>query len=243
MIRLSQLLAIEKGKKSEALRTVTDAYHLLQKPQLLSGIARTYQRATEDGEEFPSDSQKVQVNALDLLGRVRKTFVPMFDVVATKETANQKATAEVTVDGAPLLDDVPVGYLLFLEKQLVDLRSLIRALPALDPTKEWALDPTRGVYATEPTKTARTKKVPKNHVKVAATEKHPAQVEVYHEDVVTGYWTTQLFSGALTEPRVNELSERVQRLLDAVKKAREEANTIETEDVHFGEKIFDFLFN
>jgi hypothetical protein len=34
-------------------------------------------------------------------------------------------------------------------------------------------------------------------VKAEATEKHPAQVEVYHEDVVVGQWKTVKFSGAL----------------------------------------------
>ena len=50
--------------------------------------------------------------------------------------------------------------------------------------------------------TLRTKKVPRNHVKAEATEKHPAQVEVYYEDVAVGYWTTVKFSGALpAQPR------------------------------------------
>lgn len=47
--------------------------------------------------------------------------------------------------------------------------------------------------------------VPRNHVKAEATDKHPAQVEVYHEDVPVGYWTTVKFSGALPARRVNEL--------------------------------------
>ena len=51
-------------------------------------------------------------------------------------------------------------------------------------------------WKTEPVQTYRTKRVPRNHVKAEATEKHPAQVEVYYEDVTIGYWTTVKFSGS-----------------------------------------------
>jgi len=50
------------------------------------------------------------------------------------------------------------------------------------------------------------------------------------------------FSGALPAQRVNELVDRVERLQEAVKFAREEANSLEVEDVKVGEKILGFLF-
>ena len=90
--------------------------------------------------------------------------------------------------------------------------------------------------------TVRTKKIPRNHVKAEATEHHPAQVEVYYEDVAVGYWRTVKFSGALPARRVNELLERVERLQQAVKFAREEANNLEVEDQKVGEKVFQYLF-
>jgi len=77
-----------------------------------------------------------------------------------------------------------------------------------------------GVYATVPTQTVRTKKIPKNWVKAEATDKHPAQVEIFHEDVIVGTWTTIKFSGAVPSMRVNELLTRVDRLVEAVKFAR-----------------------
>ena len=94
----------------------------------------------------------------------------------------------------------------------------------------------------EPTQTVKTKKIPRNHVKSEATDKHPAQVEVYHEDVVVGYWRTTKFSGALPSRRVNELLERVEKL-SRPWFAREEANNIDTEDQRVGEKVFRYLFS
>ena len=91
-------------------------------------------------------------------------------------------------------------------------------------------------------RTIRTKKVPRNHVKAEATEKHPAQVEVYYEDVPIGYWTTVKFSGALPARRVNELLERVEKLQQAVKFAREEANGTEVTDQRVGDAVFGYLF-
>ncbi len=84
--------------------------------------------------------------------------------------------------------------------------------------------------------------MPRNHVKAEATEKHPAQVEVYYEDVTVGYWRTVKFSGALTAQRVNELLDRVEKLQQAVKFAREEANNIEAEEPKVGERFFNYLF-
>ncbi|MFF5209466.1 hypothetical protein [Streptosporangium sp. NPDC000396] len=78
-------------------------------------------------------------------------------------------------------------------------------------------------------------------VKAEATDKHPAQVEVYYEEIVVGFWTKVAFSGAVPQKRVNELLERVIKLQDAVKFAREEANGIEVTDQSIGEKVFGYL--
>jgi hypothetical protein len=132
--------------------------------------------------------------------------------------------------------------LLFLEKQLVDLHTFIKKLPVLDASETWTLDTSADCWATEPVQTVRTKKIPRNHVKAEATDKHPAQVEVYYEDVTVGYWRTVKFSGALPARRVNELLERVERLQEYVKFAREEANNLEVEDQKVGATVLGWLF-
>jgi hypothetical protein len=241
MTRLNQVLAVEGGAKSRAARTLTDAHHTLARPVLLEGIARDYRPVDENGERFPSESKKVQLRVPDVLTQVREALAKLFDVVATKETANRHASADVVVDGGMLLENVPVTYLLFLEKQLVDIHTFIAKLPTLDPTKEWSFDEAVGVYATPVVDTVKTKKIPRNHTLAPATDKHPAQVEVYHEDVVTGYWSTRIFSGALPQTRVDVLLNRVVALQEAVKRAREEANTGTVEEVHFAKPVFDYL--
>ncbi|MEV7227031.1 hypothetical protein AB0M79_08400 [Polymorphospora sp. NPDC051019] len=242
MAKLNQIIAVEKGVKSKSFAELTEAHQAVQKPALLSGLSRTYQPKDEEGEQLPPESTRVQVQAEEVLRRIGTTLTRLFDVTATKDWANCAAKASVVVDGRTIVEDAPVTYLLFLEKQLTDLHTFIKKLPVLDAAESWTQDQSTDSWRTEPVRTIRTKKVPRNHVKAEATEKHPAQVEVYYEDVAVGYWTTVKFSGALPARRVNELLDRVTKLQNAVKFAREEANGTEVADRRVGEAVFGYLF-
>ncbi len=240
--KLNQIIAVEKGVKSRSFQELTEAHHALQKPALLSGIARTYRPKDEEGESLPPESTKVQVKADDIIRDTVAVLTKLFDVTATKDWANCKAKANVVVDGKTILTDVPATYLLFLEKQIVDLHTFVRKLPVLDPSETWTFDSSADCWATEPVQTLKTKKVPRNHVKAEATEKHPAQVDVYYEDVTVGHWRTVKFSGALPARRINELLARVEKLQEAVKFAREEANNMEVEEQKVGASVMQYLF-
>lgn len=241
MARLNQIIAIEKGIKSRSVQELAEAHKALQKPALLSGIARTYRPKDEDGEQLPPESTKVQVKAEEIIRQTVEILTKLFDVTATKDWTNCRARADVVVEGQTLLTQVPVAYLLFLEKQLADLQAFIKKLPTLDASETWVFDSSSDSWATEPVQTVKTKKIPRNHVKAEATEHHPAQVEVYYEDVTVGYWRTVKFSGALPARRINELLERIEKLSQAVKFAREEANNFDVEDQQIGARVFQYL--
>lgn len=243
MTKLNQIIALEKGVKSRAFQELTESHHAVQKAPLLAGLSRTYQPKDEEGEQLPPESTRVQVKTEEVLRKTAASLTRLFDVTATKDWANCTASADVVVQGRVLLPAVPVTYLLFLEKQLTDLHTFVKKLPVLDAAESWVHDPSSDSWKTEPVRTIKTKKVPRNHVKAEATDKHPAQVEVYYEDIPVGYWTTVKFSGALPASRINELLTRVESLQAAVSFAREEANNAEITDRHVGETVFDFLFN
>ena len=243
MPKLNQIIAVEKSVKSRSFQELTEAHQALQKPALLAGISRTYRPKDEEGEQLPPESTRVQAKAEEIVGRTAQIMGNLFDVTATKDWANTEARADIVIGERVLLAGVPVSYLLFLEKQLVDLYTFVRKLPVLDASESWSFDPSADAYATEAVQTVRTKKIPRNHVKAEATEKHPAQVEVYYEDVTVGYWRTLKFSGALPAVRVNELLERVQKLQQAVKFAREEANAQDVTDRKVGERVFAYLLD
>src|SRR5512142_2428516 len=240
-MRLNQTLAIEKQTKENAYKQVTDIYQLLQKEPLFHGVSRKYRPLADEGERLPDESNAVQVRAAQLLKQVATIQNPYFDITLGRDLANTQAKASVVVDGQTILENVPATYLLWLEKQLNDLHSVIVKLPTLPITDTWKYDAASDCYTTEPTETARTKKTPKVLVKYEATKEHPAQVDVVNSDDVVGYWSTVKLSGALPRQRVQELRDRIEKLMAAVKIAREEANLVEVPKVTAGEKIFSYL--
>lgn len=242
MTKLCQIIAIANGTKGRTQKSISDIYHKLQKKELLQGISRKYQPRDDEGEQLPPESNKVRCTVRESIEEFTSSLCNLFNIVATQDLANTKAKADVRVDGQVVLADVPVTTLLFLEKQLVDIGTFASKIPTLETSEEWSYSEEADCYATPAQKSLRTKKVYKNHVKAEATEHHPAQVEVFTEDVVVGEWSTVKFSGAIPQSKKHEIETRVRKLQDAVKMAREEANSIEVTDVKIGPAVFDFLF-
>lgn len=242
MVKLNQIIAVANGKKSQSQKAVTEVYHKIQKPALLVGIARTYRPKDDEGDKLPSESNHVQYCVSDAIRDATAAWVELFDVIATQEWANTVAHADVVVNGKVIIASVPVTYLLFLEKQLTDIHTFIEKLPTLDPGQEWSFNDATNCYATKAAETTRTKKIPRNHVLAEATDKHPAQVQVFHEDVVAGYWSTINYSGAMPEREKSNLLTKVRKLQEAVKFAREQANGCDVTQQSVGGPVLEFLF-
>jgi hypothetical protein len=240
--KLNQILAIEKGVKSRVHGELTKMNELLHKPALLAGFSKTYQPRDDEGDVHPPERQKVQVDASELLRRAGRLLAELLDVTATKDFANTQAKADVVIDGEVLMEQVPATFLLFVEKQLAELSTFVKRIPILDPADEWHKDEAAGLFKTEPATTTRTKKVQRPVVLYQATKEHPAQTQLITEDVVVGAWVTVKHSGALPLNRKEALLERIERLTDAVKFARERANGTPAVRREVGERLFEFLF-
>ena len=240
-LRLNQVLAKGKGAKAHAEAVGNEAYHLAQKPALFNGIHRWYVPSDAEGEQLSEESSIVQARTTSLMKRVAAAEGELLDLVATKETANQSASADVVVDGVTILTAMPVTVLLALEKKLVDFATFVKKLPGLDPKYRWTWNTDSEAYEVSPPVTTRSKKIPRNHVKSAATDKHPAQVEVFYEDTVVGNWHTKLSSTGVTEGDRREMLTKIAKLSTAVKVAREQANLTEAPDVKIGEAVFAYL--
>lgn len=242
MPKLNQIIAAEKGSRSRYEETKTKIYQSLQKDALLSGISRVYQPLDEEnGEQLPPESTKVQITARSSMDRVTAVMAELLDTVATKDVGNAYARADIVVDGNTIAVDLPVTFLLFLEKQLVDLRTILTNLPVLDGSVDW--EPSQegdGIWETS-ARSMRNKKVLRNHVKYEATPEHPAQVETYTEDVPVGTWNTKRFSGAVPARERDDMIRRCEELLKAVKFAREEANSYEVTQQRVGQGFVDYV--
>lgn len=243
MPKLNQIIAIEKGVKSRAYSEVGELHKINQKPELFNGLVRTYQKKDDAGEDLPAEKKKVQYDTTEILKRLSKLTSELFQVTARKDWTNTRAVSDVKVGDSVVLEKVPVTYLLFLEKQLTDLRTFFDNLPVLDEGEKWTKDNNSGLYKSDVVSTHRTKKVQKPIVLYDATDKHPAQTQLITEDVIAGHWNQEKHSGAFPAPEKTKLLENVDALLIAVKEARESANNIEeTPSPDVGDAVFEFLY-
>lgn len=243
MTRLAQINGLVAGEKTRCNVRRDEIHHLIQRNAgLLTGLIRNYAPSDDEGEQLPGEAARVQVRVeSDVLPELRRTMSRMFDLQLTQDTANTAAFADIIVDGQVLLRKVPITYLLFLHKALTDIRTIVMKLPVLDPAEAWTWDDDLGLWRSMPALTARSKKVPRNHVKAEATDRHPAQVEVYQEDVRVGTWSTTKLSGAIPARSVRAIEGRIAKLVDAVAIARDEANTVVVTDRHAAEAVFGWL--
>lgn len=241
-MKLNQVIAIEQGVKSKGNTQKSELYKVAQKPTLFNGLVKKYRPRAEDGEKFPDEKQKVQFTAAGLVTDVSTVLKSLFNVEASKDWANCLAKADIVVDGKVLIEGAPSTFLLYLGKELTDLDTFVSALPTLSEDEEWKVDAQVGLYKTEPTETIKTKKVQKPIVLYPATTEHPAQTQLITEDETVGTWQQTKLSGAYTLEAKKALLARIQKLADAVKTAREQANMIEAADQNAGTVIVGWLF-
>jgi hypothetical protein len=241
--KLNQVIAIEKGIKSQVYGKLTELNKAIQRQEIFSGISKTYLKKDEDAEDLPSEHKKAQANSRYVFNTARYLMSEVMQVTARKDWSNKHASADVVVNGVTLVEAAPVTYLLFLEKQCNDLGTLVNNIPVLDEAEDWKKDENSDMYRTAPALTHRTKKVQKPIVLYDATEAHPAQTQIITEDVVAGHWETVKRSGALPRPEKERILERIMKLSMAIKEAREAANSIEeTVPPEVGQAVFDYVF-
>lgn len=241
MMKMSQLLAIEKSKRTAAETDFTSIYRALDKKELFVGLARNYKPKNSEGETLTPERKHVQARVTDQFKKVHELLTEIFNMAATKAATNCVAKANVVVDGKELLKDVPATHLLELEAKLVNLIDFARKLPVLDPGYEWALDTNSGLWKTPIITNQRTKKEPRVITLAPATDKHPAQTQLLQEDVHVGDWEATHMSGALPSSAAEELIKRIQKVQAAVKSAREQANMVSVVELK-SSPLLDYIF-
>lgn len=242
MGKLHELLAVDSDLKAEAQRTLSQTADLFSKGSgQLAGQVRHYTPLEDGGEPFADEVAELATTVKAELDKVSSAVAAWVDAAVQKEVTNQKTQADVEVDGKKILTGLPATALLNLESKLAEIRALYAAIPTNDPAERWKWDEQQGRFVSETRDTYRTKKVMRNHVLADATKEHPAQVQVYNEDIRVGTWQTTKFSGMLTPIEKQQRMARIDTLLRAVKQARERANNIDVVSTHVGKTIFDYI--
>jgi hypothetical protein len=241
--KLHELLAVEGDLKGAAEKIMAETINtFVKKEHHFVERLKSYSPNEEGGETFASEKQEMVTTVPKKLEHTQSVVAKYVDAVAQKELTNTVASAVLEIDGVKLIEaPLPATMLLALEGKLKTLREVYNSIPTLDPSETWKWDAATQTYQADQKLTYKSKKVMKNHVKAPATDKHPAQVEVYTEDVRVGTWTEKKWCGMVTPAEKAELLSRIDKLMQAVKKARQRANDVEVKSLNIGEKIFDFI--
>jgi hypothetical protein len=243
-VRLSQIIAVTGGLGSRANASFSEAEKLFNRADLFNGLRRTFEAAEVDGAETvaqPDEVKIVQQNAPVVLDSALSDVAEWFDVCLTRDVGNTVAKANVMVDGQVIVEDAPVPFLLFLADQLGHIRKLLSAIPTLSSDKEWAENPTTGVWESEVTFTNSYVTVKEPLQLHPGNDRHAPQVSVIDKQNYQGKKLTQHQSSAIPEVRKAVLLRRVALLHDAVKQAIQEANATKVEQKKIGHDLFAWL--
>lgn len=246
MAKLHELLAVEGDLEGTYKKILEETKaNFTKHPDRYFGQHQRVEPFDENAPKEADSHKEMDDTVPDKLDYTEGHVIRYLDAVQQKERTNQEARADLVVDGKTIASDVPATFLLGLENKLKMIRSAIYdTIPTLQPGIKWEKDESQGpniykrVHADEK---FRTKKVMKNHVIAEATKEHPAQVQVYNEDEKIARVITDTWCGMISSAEKSDLLGRVDKLLRAVKKARQKANTTETVNVTIGKELFAYI--
>ena len=246
---LHEILAVEAGLKKTSKDVLEEGRVTFSKrADHFGGHIKTYECTVEgdltEAEAGVTERQEIVTTVHDKLAYILGHVAGHVDCMVTKDKANQSAVADIIVDGAELAKAVPVTTLLSLEDTLKNLRTVVGEIPTLAPGKSWVEAPDLGndIFRLEyPERKIRTRQMVRNHVMAEATKEHPAQVNLYNENIPVGVYITERVSGAITPAAKSALLGRVDKLFRAVKQARQRANGTKIENVKIFKPLADFI--
>jgi len=244
--KLHEIIAVENELQATSSKMIEEAKttftkktdHFLEHNRVLTMFDED--RSDENTDDFKA----LVTNVSQRLTYTWSHIIKYFDLIARKEVTNQKAKANIVIDGNILAKDVPATLLLGLESRLKKVREIYEVIPTLQPGVNWELDEARGsqIYVTtKPNETMKTEKQVHHKILYDATKEHPAQIEKWNTDVPIGRVVTTVWSGMISPADKSKLLGRVDTLIRAVKKARQRANCQEVTELDIGKKLFDYI--
>lgn len=246
-MHLHELLAIESSVKNQADKCREETKDGFEKKRHLYHAKLVTFRSNDEGVADKTEEQlDLQSTIPEQVDWLREFLENAMDTAYRVAEANTLARGDVTIEGGDtLLEKVPATALLDLEKRVKEIHDFVAAIPTLDPAKGFQPDPERGkgVYKARLEEKTRKKKIQRPLELAAATDKHPAQVQLVSEDVPVGTILTQEWSGLITPAMKATLLARTDTLARAVKQARSRANAQEVpEGKKVGKVLLDFIF-
>ena len=246
MGKLHELLAVESDLEGAFKRICDEAITTLsKKPDHFISFQKVLEMFDDSKKQENLSEQKAMVTTVfDKLEYVAEHGIRYIDVVYQKERTNQSAKADLVVDGTTLGSDIPATFLLGLETKLKKIREIYEAAPTLAPGIKWEEDPNlgRGVFrAAHDDVKLKTAKTFQHKILVQPTDKHPAQVEKWEEQIPVGKFTTSTQCSMLTPAKKSDLIGKIDKLIQACKQARQRANCEVVFSASIAKSLFDFI--
>lgn len=247
MAKLHEILAVEGDLGTEKKKMVDEAnVAFTKKKNLFTGQLKSLTMFDDSrSNENTNEQLEVETTVKEKLDWVTSSIKRYWDACLQKETTNQSACADVVIGDRTLLKNVPATFLLKLESELKSLRGLCENIPTRDPGFKWekATQEGKDIFIAARDDSFKTEKAMHHKVLVEPTENHPAQIEKWTEDQKVGRYTHRMFSGMISSAEKSDILGRVDKLLRAVKKARQRANEAEVKNVSVDEGVFSYIFD
>lgn len=248
MTVIHELLAVENSLSASASHVQKECLGTLQnKRSIFAGQIKSHEVFNEEEQHLkqPNDYKEVVSTVDDQLQFLAGELVKYWDVSLQKEEANQRAVADIVVNGTVLAEAVPASVLLAMEKRLTSLVAVYSFIPTLDAAKAWeiAVGQKPNVFQTKhDIERFQTRTTDEYVTVVKPTDKHPAQVVKQEKIVNIGKYITTEFSGCISSEDKAERLQRLHALIRAVKQARQRANTTEVKtELAFAAALLEYV--
>jgi hypothetical protein len=245
MAKMHELLAVETDIQGQFRTILEETVKVFKNEHLFKGFSKKLEMFDENESHLnETEHKEIGTTVPQRLDYTSKFICRLLDVRLQKEATNQEASSDLVVDGVTIAKDVPATALLGLESTLKDIRKIYEGIPTLEVGTRWekAEDIGPGVFRQfYPEKSKKTRKEFRFQILDPATDKHPAQIEKWEEQLPVGEYTKENLCSMLTSTRKVELLDRISRLSKSVKKARQRANNTEVKKVKIGSEIMKFI--
>ena len=243
MAKLHQLLAVESSLDGNYPRLCAETKNVVSKQNLFTGSHRKLNSWEDDGIDYPEEHQNMTTTVRERLNYTGEAIESYLNALQQKEATNQTAVADLIVDGRELIHQAPATYLLGLEARLKFIRSIYDQIPTLQSGIEWkkSIDMDDTWEMAHPEEKIKTKLTFKSQVLVEPTEFQPAQIEKWEEQIPVGKFVRLVWCSMFTSAEKSQVLGRIDRLIIAVKQARQKANNAEVVAGKAGTAIVDFI--
>lgn len=243
--KLHELLAVESDVESTYKKVVDEAIVTFTKrTDHFMGQHKDLKMFADDKQnENLSEHKELVTTVGSKLDYVKDYITRYLDVVLQKEKTNQAAAADLIVDGKVLAKDLPATFLLGMETKLKRVREMYEAVPTLPPGVKWTEDAQlgKGIFTATLDDKLKTAKTFQHKILVPPTDKHPAQIEKWEEQIPVGRYITTVQYGMLTPAKKSDYIGKIDKLIQACKSARQRANCEEIKHAEIGKNIMDFI--